>query len=828
MVSEEMNKFLIGALLHDIGKLRQRGRFSEDSGKDHSTIGYEWLSAQYGEGLIAAGARDHHGSEPETWQSNLSLIIYEADNLASSERKEYDPTLDVEQTWRQEILLASEFSRLQGPNGIGTGSVQPKYWPLESMGGWVEPQDKPEGAGPERYRVLWERFETDFQAMKRKGTHLSIDHLLLLLEKHTSFVPSITLQIRSETDQESFRKHPDVSLFDHLKVTAAAATSLYHYFRTVYSRQWGERVLKEEITRDWAIETEKPFLLVGGDLSGVQNFIYTVSSKGALKSLKGRSFYLELLTEYVVDRILEEGQLSRCSVLFTGGGHFHILGVNTEQFLEAMMRVRNEVNAYLFEAFNGELYQCLECVPMGKAGFKDATPLWAELAEKLDAEKKRKWEDCLDLFLRQPMMPSKDCLTRSCEVCGREDQPLFGEGVQMCASCSQQFNFGETFQRACRDTHGTNKGIGIVVWDSDVGSFKPCLALGSQTQRRVYEVFPFDGVTPERDGFLFRYRINDWAVADYGKRDRPLLAGIYHLAEFEDLESLVKNGFGMERAAVLRMDVDHLGRIFRTGLVEGDRSFSRVASLSRQLSLFFKHHVSGLLRANPKDGYEIVERTDSGGRDKTGAKRGRGLSLVYAGGDDLFIIGHWLDCLEAAFDINNAFLRFTGNPSVTLSAGLALGAASYPVYRFAKDSGKALSDAKDNGRNALGFFGQVLGWNEANEVMGIVQNEILPLLFPRANFLEVPPGSFAKGFLYRLLALLRSQKKEKIWVLPKMAYLAGRNGPSLGFLEKNAKAREAWISFRDRLFSLLQEKSAQKLEAAIIWAIMMMRKGGEA
>jgi hypothetical protein len=42
-------------------------------------------------------------------------------------------------------------------------------------------------------------------------------------------------------------------------------------------------------------DKENPYLLVSGDLSGIQATVYSISSKGALKSLRARSFMLELL-----------------------------------------------------------------------------------------------------------------------------------------------------------------------------------------------------------------------------------------------------------------------------------------------------------------------------------------------------------------------------------------------------------------------------------------------------------------------------------------------------------------------------------------------------
>lgn len=48
----------------------------------------------------------------------------------------------------------------------------------------------------------------------------------------------------------------------------------------------------------------KNLLFVGGDLSGIQKFIYNITSKRAMVSLKGRSSYLKDFTKKVYNEIL--------------------------------------------------------------------------------------------------------------------------------------------------------------------------------------------------------------------------------------------------------------------------------------------------------------------------------------------------------------------------------------------------------------------------------------------------------------------------------------------------------------------------------------------
>jgi CRISPR-associated protein Csm1 len=82
---------------------------------------------------------------------------------------------------------------------------------------------------------------------------------------------------------EKFGSHlslgsPDVALIDLARSTGAIAAALAQ-------QQPGDKLA-----------------LIGGDLMGVQKFIYTISSEGALKSLRARSFYLELAAEEVVHK----------------------------------------------------------------------------------------------------------------------------------------------------------------------------------------------------------------------------------------------------------------------------------------------------------------------------------------------------------------------------------------------------------------------------------------------------------------------------------------------------------------------------------------------
>ena len=163
---------------------------------------------------------------------------------------------------------------------------------------------------------------------------------------------------------------------------------------------------------------------------------------------------------------------------------------------------------------------------------------------------------------------------------------------------------------------------------------------------------------------------------------------------FDELQDKVDGGF--KRLGVLRMDVDNLGDIFKKGL-GSFATLARLSTLSFQLSLFFEGWVK-----------RICEDQSFGGN----------IYAVYAGGDDVFLLGPWDVMPDLALKIRNDFSEYTGrNQDLHLSAGLAFIGGKYPIYQAARDAETALQSAKQHaGKNAFGFIGTAWAWNEFEEV----------------------------------------------------------------------------------------------------------------
>ncbi len=800
---EEYEAIVLGALLHDIGKVVQRASDNPTS-KRHTQWGYDWLKNILGDNPAINATIAHHYTKDDDYalNNNIGLIWYQADNLSSKERTEVKKEKLEEGEWHSEICIASPFIRINNPSNL---SEKPglSFLPLINEKIFVEAVEKEIKYSQKDYERLLKNFEKDFNNPEIPKPP-SIDYLLMLFEKHFSRVPSITMKIYDGLKKEEIKdKHPDISLYDHSKLTAAISGGLYHYLRETYSDKWERNeLLKDEILN--VPPHIKPYLLIGGDISGVQKFIYTITSKGALKSLKGRSFFLELLSEHIVSELIDALNLTRCNIIFSGGGYFYILSHNTNEAKSVIEKIKEKVDDYLFNEFKGCLQLHIAYEEFHPENFGYASEIWRGVSEKLEKAKKTKWKERISEVLC-PKMPHENCFTEYCEVCFREDLPLVDlkrneDVLKVCNPCLNQYNLGEKLKDISQEKHP-------VIYKFSESTEDAINIMDS------YYVFKKGCNKDMNPSAIAVYRINDFTAEHYSHpKSIYLPIGIYQHKKLHELSN-ASTVFGINKVAVLRMDVDNLGKIFSEAVPIEYRTFSRMASISRGLNNFFKSFLNKLV-----EGKDIDEITDIA--DKNVKQNGRMLTIVYSGGDDLFLIGHWLDVTETAIDINNYFRKYTGNPFMTISGGISVNQEKYPVYQYARDAEDAESMAKDTiiGKDAITLFARyTVKWNEIEEVLRRVKL-FKTFLIAKKDFFDTD-DKFSKTFFYRLLALARRFNEDGVLILPKAAYLVSN-------IKAKKNNSEDILKFKEVIMTS-NSKEWKITEISVLWTLMMMRKGGK-
>ena len=104
------------------------------------------------------------------------------------------------------------------------------------------------------------------------------------------------------------------------------------------------------------LRREPAFLLYTADFSRIQRFIYTVHTEGALRSLRSRSFFLELLMEHYMDELLDGCGLTRTNIIYSGGGHCYLLLPNTATVQQTLADWNRAFNGWLNEQFGMQLF----------------------------------------------------------------------------------------------------------------------------------------------------------------------------------------------------------------------------------------------------------------------------------------------------------------------------------------------------------------------------------------------------------------------------------------------------------------------------------------
>ncbi|MGG5511252.1 hypothetical protein ACPDHN_15010 [Myroides odoratimimus] len=82
--------------------------------------------------------------------------------------------------------------------------------------------------------------------------------------------------------------------------------------------------------------------LLKGDISGIQEFIFNVKSKGAAKALKARSYYIQLLG-YMACQYTSQ-KLPNAELFYEGGGAFFIsFELEAEEVDDLFMKLESDV-----------------------------------------------------------------------------------------------------------------------------------------------------------------------------------------------------------------------------------------------------------------------------------------------------------------------------------------------------------------------------------------------------------------------------------------------------------------------------------------------------
>ncbi len=608
--------------------------------------------------------------------------------------------------------------------------------------------------------AFWADFQKDLNSLPQGNDWAKAETLLHIIHKYCGVLPS--------------GYQEDVSFYDLIKSQAGMAICLYQFEN--------EPLLENEQRNPQA-----PFLLVGGGLSGIQHYLFDVASRNAAKNMKGRSYFLHLLSDSVVQVVLDELDLFQANVVIATGGGFQIIVPNTLEVRTRLEVLRADIRMKLFEDYQTQLFLEFAWTELteehllnGKMG-----EAWGGLYTQFSEQKRQKFkgeilsgykrffeptevggEEVRDAISVEELPKGSDkwklegaypvkLSALEVEAAALEREKIIGRisaeqiwlglrlrksnvHVTSLSDVEMSFLYRKLEENEHYDKIAQLDAYQVIVLKEE---FNQVLFKGKKASIRfINDLDGFLEHAPNRSesfGFQF-YGGNEIPKIEAKSVDKPEKAIEWLPKTFSELalqadddriySSEVESQFKQERfkrLAILRMDVDGLGTIFQEGF-KVDGSLTRYAALSRQMDWFFKGHLNEIWRT---------------GITEDGQPYGEFTQILYSGGDDLFIVGKWDCVLDMAAKIRDAFKDYTcHSPYFNISGGMVMVTPKFPVARAAKWCEEEEKKAKDhtlnssaNAKDSFSLFGFPLKWDTEFKLVKILKDKLLDFLKKHSN-----------------------------------------------------------------------------------------------
>ncbi len=753
-MDDTVYKIAIAGLLHDIGKFAERGsmQVSDEFLNNNAGLYQPYYNSHYSHkhAVYTAAFIDHiEKFLPEEFNRGGWGIDDPFINLAAGHHK---PETPLQWIITMADRVSSGFDRNEFENynrGIGyrdykktrmltifEGISTDEKWTKNSLDAFnyryplkelspnnIFPAKREEldrKQADDEYRQLFDGFLSDLEKLAhKKNIPLWFEHFDSLFMIYASHIPAATVG----------KVIPDVSLYDHSKMTAALASAIYQFHNYNNSLE----------TKQIDNYEDNKFLIVNGDFYGIQKFIFAEggnTNKASAKLLRGRSFAVSLLSELAADMLCREMGLPQTSVVLNAAGKFTVVAPSTDETRKKLVNVEDKINGWLIKNFLGEVSIGISFVAASCRDFVSDRfgSLWDRLSKESEKRKFRKIdlnkyggavEGYLDGF-------NNDLQDSLCPYCGKrpsdrfveEKDTVLKEKGSACKICRDHIYFGTTLVKADR--------IAVTTVDANIfsnklmeplfGQYQVSLDVGGELSQladegKLLRYWDISGSGKDKIAGNITVKFINGYVPVYNEDDNTdesidrLLHGQKSEEKKTELFDMIRDGVprtfhhiskwalnkqddgkycGIEALGVLKADVDNLGLVFACGLKHN--SLSRFATLSRQMNYFFSIYLPFVLKTK---------------------KEYNNIYTVFAGGDDLFLIGPWNRVIDFALDLKNSFTKYVcSNPDMSISAGISINRPGEPVPQIDERAETALHSSKTNEKNSLTVFGETVNWSD--------------------------------------------------------------------------------------------------------------------
>lgn len=264
---------------------------------------------------------------------------------------------------------------------------------------------------------------------------------------------------------------------------------------------------------------------------------------------------------------------------------------------------------------------------------------------------------------------------------------------------------------------------------------------------------------------------------------------------------------GAPMLGVLKADADNLGTAIRKRLGSSS-TFQPLVNFSQMLETFFGQMLQ-----------REMEHRDS---------RWNSIYTVFAGGDDLLLVGPWDVIIDFASHVREMFIREFKADELTISAGCAIVKPKFPIHLAADQAEALLEQAKTATKDQFAMLGDVWKWEEHPKVIDAGKQV--------ADWVD--GGDIQRGWLHTLLELALLRRGESpgrdasmppAMATSRLSYHVARNWPKPNAPGEKGRTRQ-WVDTVVRHFDTYENSKdpvTRHLPAILRYAMLASRAKGD-
>lgn len=663
---------LLGGLLHDIGKFIQKS-FILYSGKgQHPQISkdflkeYESYIAKRFDSEVILEIVQKHYSNPKYFKDELNVknakenilpfayIVCESDNLSSKERD-----TDYMKSNFRTRAMDTPFYNLKLTN-TNTNIMQyvPNVYEAENC----FPKKQPEFDVSIINKYV-ANFNNDFKqimASIKDNTPFEkiYDSIYNVLKRYLWCIPSDTQH-----------KIADISLFDHSKTTSAIAACMYKYHKD----------LNDFSIKSITSKEQNKFLVFAAELSGLEKYAISVTdnlnAQGVSKRLKARIFKMQTMLDVISMQIIEKLELPISNIIIDNGRKIYILLPNTKETIEYIESLNNTIQNELYNQYYSKIQFNYDYIKIAGKDFDNFGETFEKLNISLEYKKLKPFYSALveNNSWKQNFSFDVPLGSSICKGCGCE---FSQSNNDLGSECMNDMKIGSALANIKAYEIVKGEKADIQFWNQ--WGINIITDIKNISDDKFTYVLDFDNSYYTKN-VCFKNISNYVPKNDNG-----------NVKTFDEIAENIKS---IKRFGYLKMDIDNMNLIFSDGFNRdndsSDTSISRISTISRMMTIFFRGYVDKLV----KDKYDLCY-------------------IIYSNDDDLIILGPWNLILDLSIELNDNLKKFVGgNPDINFSAAIEFSHINTPISHMISRLNEQLNKSKSWG-NSVTIFSQTITFDD--------------------------------------------------------------------------------------------------------------------